>query len=153
MERKDIKINVFKEPIPISLKPIQITLLGKPADAVLYMADFKKGYAELRVALGNNDIVTAEELFPRRTLKRRLEELKEEIKSILDDHDDLFEKLSEELYNDFGNHCEALKNMDEVIEELVEYIDEEGYEQEEIVEEKKNETFSQINLFDREGDE
>lgn len=145
MDRKDIKVKVFKEKIPVSLKPLEITLLGKPAEAVLYKADFLEGYAELRIALGNKNKVTIDELFPRKNLKTRLEEMKEEFTSIISDHQNFFDEVKNDDYLD--SHIDSINYFDETIDMLLEYIEETDYEKEEPIHP------DQISIFDLDDEE
>lgn len=145
MERKDIKVKVFREKIPFSLKPIEITLLGKPAEAVLYKADFMDGYAEMRIALGNKNEVTIDELFPRKNLKTRLEEIKDEFTSILSNHQNFFDKVKNDDYLD--SHIDSINYFDETIDMLLEYIEETNYEKEDTTHP------NQISIFDLDDEE
>lgn len=145
MDRKDIKVKVFKEKVPVSLKPLEITLLGKPAEAVLYKANFMEGYAELRVPLGNKNKVTIDELFPYETLKKRLKAVQEEVESILEDHKDFL--FNTEFDTNVEEFVETLKDVEDAVDVLIECIEEEGYEEEESVHK------DQISIFDLDDEE
>ena len=104
-----------------------------------------EGYAEMRIALGNKNKVTIRELFPRKNLKTRLEEIQDEFTSILSDHQNFFDGVKNDDY--LRSYTSSINYFEETIDMLLEHIEETNYEKEEQIHP------DQISIFDLDDEE
>jgi hypothetical protein len=126
MNKKDIKVNVLKGPIPVSLEPIKMILFGKEVEGILYEADVLEHRATIIIPIGKSsdpDVITVDKIFPELTFGMKLDKLRRNFLGLIEDHEEELDELKNAMDYDY-DVSDSIRNVIDGLESIMEYIEE-----------------------------